>query len=39
MTIIGIILLIVLQVANNAVFDHFFPVVKVVNVPAKIDAR
>jgi hypothetical protein len=37
--IIGIILLIGLQAGNNAVFDHLFPVVKVVNVPPGLDAR
>ena len=35
----GIILLIGLQAGNNAVFDRLFPVVKVVNVPAGLDAR
>jgi len=39
MSIIGIILLVVLQAGNNAVFDRVFPVVKVVNLPARLDAR
>jgi hypothetical protein len=39
MVIGGAILLIVLQVGNNAVFDHHFPAVKVVNVPAGLDPR
>ena len=39
MVIGGVILLIVLQVGNNAVFDHHFPAVKVVNVPAGLDPR
>ena len=39
LAIFGIILLIVLQAGNNAVFDHMFPVVKVVNAPAGLDAR
>jgi hypothetical protein len=37
--IAGIILLVALQTANNAVFDRMFPVVKVVNVPAGLDPR
>jgi len=37
--IAGIVLLVVLQVGNNAVFDRMFPVVKVVNVPAGLDPR
>jgi hypothetical protein len=37
--IFGIFLLIVLQAGNNAVFDRLFPVVKVVNQPARLDAR
>lgn len=36
---VGIVLLISLQAGNNAVFDRVFPVVKVVNVPAGLDAR
>jgi hypothetical protein len=39
MMIGGIVLLIALQVANNAVFDHYFPAVKVINVPAGLDPR
>jgi len=39
MAIGGIVLLIMLQVGNNAVFDHLFPVVKMVNVPAGLDPR
>lgn len=37
--IIGIVLLVVLQAGNNAVFDRVFPVAKVVNVPPGLDAR
>lgn len=36
---VGIVLLIALQTGNNTVFDHVFPVVKVVNMPAGLDAR
>jgi hypothetical protein len=36
---IGIISLVGLQASNNAVFDRLFPVVKVVNMPARLDAR
>ena len=36
---IGIISLGALQGGNNAVFDRMFPVVKVVNQPARLDAR
>jgi len=36
---VGIVLLISLQAGNNAVFDRLFPVVKVVNMPAGLDAR
>ena len=39
LAIFGIVLLIGLQAGNNAVFDRLFPVVKVVNVPAGLDAR
>jgi len=39
LAIFGMILLIGLQAGNNAVFDRLFPVVKVVNVPAGLDAR
>ena len=39
LAIFGIILLIGLQAGNNAVFDRMFPVVKVVNQPARLDAR
>jgi hypothetical protein len=39
LAMVGIILLIVLQAGNNAVFDRMFPVVKVVNLPARLDAR
>jgi hypothetical protein len=39
LAIFGMILLIGLQAGNNAVFDHMFPVVKVVNAPAGLDAR
>lgn len=35
----GTILLVVLQLGNNAVFDRVFPVVKKVNVPAGLDPR
>jgi hypothetical protein len=35
--IAGTILLVALQLGNNAVFDRMFPVVKVVNVPAGLD--
>jgi hypothetical protein len=35
----GIILLVALQVGNNAVFGHVFRAVKVVNVPAGLDPR
>lgn len=37
--IAGIVLLALLQVSNNALFDRMFPVVKVVNVPAGLNAR
>jgi len=36
---IGIISLVALQAGNNAVLDRMFPVVKVVNLPARLDAR
>jgi hypothetical protein len=36
---VGMILLIGLQAGNNAAFDRLFPVAKVVNVPAGLDAR
>ena len=39
LAMVGIILLIGLQAGNTAVFDRLFPVVKVVNVPAGLDAR
>jgi hypothetical protein len=39
MVICGVVLLIVLQVGNNAVFDHRFPIVKIVNVPAGLGPR
>jgi hypothetical protein len=39
MMIGGIVLLIALQVGNNAVFDHHFPVIKIINVPAGLDPR
>jgi hypothetical protein len=39
LAMVGIFLLIVLQAGNNAVFDRMFPVVKVVNQPARLDAR
>jgi len=39
LAIFGIFLLIGLQAGNNAVFDRLFPVVNVVNVPARLDAR
>jgi len=39
MVIGGVVLLIVLQVGNNAVFDHRFPAVKIVNVPAGLGPR
>ena len=39
LAIAGIILLVVLQVGNNAVFDRVFPAVKMVNVPAGLDPR
>jgi len=39
LAVVGIFLLIVLQVGNNAVFDRMFPVVKVLNQPARLDAR
>ncbi|MFZ0819446.1 MAG: hypothetical protein WAM91_05210 [Candidatus Acidiferrales bacterium] len=39
MMIVGIVLLIALQVGNNAVFDHHFPLVKIINVPAGLDPR
>jgi hypothetical protein len=37
--IAGVILLVVLQAGNNAVFDRMFPVVKVLNVPQGLDVR
>lgn len=37
--ICGTLLLVVLQVGNNAVFDRVFPVVKVLNVPTGLDPR
>jgi hypothetical protein len=39
LAIAGTILLVALQLGNNAVFDHVFPVVKKVNVPAGLDPR
>jgi hypothetical protein len=39
LAIFGIILLIGLQAGNNAVLGRIFPVVKVVNAPAGLDAR
>jgi len=39
LAMVGIILLIGLQAGNNAVFDRLFLVVKVVNLPAGLDAR
>ena len=39
LAIAGILLLALLQAGNNAVFDRMFPVVKVVDVPAGLDAR
>jgi len=39
LAMVGIFLLIVLQAGNNAVFDRMFPVVKLVNQPARLDAR
>jgi hypothetical protein len=39
LAIAGIVLLVVLQAGNNAVFDRMFPVVKVVNVPQGLDPR
>ena len=39
LVIAGIILLVLLQAGNNAVFDRVFPVVKVVNVPPGLDPR
>jgi len=39
MAIGGIVLLIVVQKANNALFDPLFPVVRMVNVPAGLDPR
>ncbi len=35
----GAILLIVLQVGNNALFDRFFPTTRVVNAPSGLDPR
>jgi len=39
MMIGGIVLLIALQVGNNALFDRRFPAVKLINVPAGLDPR
>jgi hypothetical protein len=39
LAIAGIILMVVLQLGNNAVFDRLFPVVKTVNVPTELDPR
>jgi hypothetical protein len=39
LAVAGIVLLIMLEVANNAVFDSVFPAVKVLNVPAGLDSR
>ena len=39
LAIFGVILVVGLQAGNNAVFDRLFPVVKVVNIPAGLDAR
>lgn len=39
LAIAGIILLIALQVGNNAMFDHVFPKVKFVNVPVGLNVR
>jgi hypothetical protein len=37
--VVGMVLMVALQVGNNAVFDSVFPDVKVVNVPAGLDPR
>ena len=37
--IIGIVLVVGLQAGNNAVFDRLFPIVKIDNLPAGLDAR
>jgi hypothetical protein len=39
LAIAGIILLVALQLGNNAVFDHMFPAVKIVNAPPGLDPR
>lgn len=39
MAIAGVFLLVGLQAGNNAVFDHLFPVEKIVNVPEGLDPR
>lgn len=39
LVVIGIVVLVVLQVSNNAMFDGFFPNVRIVNVPAVLKAE
>lgn len=39
LAVAGTILLVALQVGNNAVFDHAFPAVKIINVPGGLDPR
>jgi hypothetical protein len=39
LAIAGVILLIVLQVGNNSLFDRFFPATRVVNTPSGLDPR
>jgi hypothetical protein len=39
LAIVGIVLLVALEVGNNAAFDRMFPAVKVLNVPAGLDPR
>jgi hypothetical protein len=39
LAVAGIILLLVLQAGNNAVFDHLFPATKIVGVPLGLDVR
>jgi hypothetical protein len=39
LAIAGVILLMVLQVGNNSLFDRFFPTTRVVNAPSGLDPR
>ena len=39
MAAVGTVVLVALQVGNNAIFDHLFPVVKILNAPSGLDPR